>query len=87
MSISRVQVAAPKTQLPITTNQSTITANWSRPGKPQMSLAVPAKPLKSSPQKPPLPPNSATPIPGNHVKMGRIFSRNSTKSVGSAEQK
>ena len=30
---------------------SLITAKWSRPGRSHMSLAVPAKPLKSSPQK------------------------------------
>ena len=58
---------------------SLITAKLSRPGRPHMSLAVPAKPLKSSPKKPPLLLHSASPIPGNHVKPGTICNNLSTQ--------
>jgi len=51
LSISSPQVPIPNNQLSIINNQSTVNANWSRPGRPKMSLAVPAKPLPSGKQK------------------------------------
>lgn len=51
MSISGRQVPIPNSQLSIINSQSTLKASWSRPDGIEMSLTVPAKPLKSSPQK------------------------------------
>ncbi len=51
LSISPHQSSASNNQLSIVNSQSTIAAHWSRPGRPQMILTVPAKPLPSGKQK------------------------------------
>jgi hypothetical protein len=59
LSVSTRQDSAPNNQLSIVNNQSplgdtlrrTVVANWSRPGKSQMSLTVPIKPLPSAQQR------------------------------------
>ncbi|MHC4542010.1 MAG: hypothetical protein ACYS74_19855, partial [Planctomycetota bacterium] len=51
LSASTGQNSTPNSQLSIVNNQSTVVATWSRPGKPKMSLTVPAKPLPTGKQR------------------------------------
>jgi hypothetical protein len=60
LSVSTRQNSTPDNQLSISkirpsldgvSNQSTVVAQWSRPGRPQMTLTVPAKPLPTGKQK------------------------------------
>jgi len=51
LSLSTRPGSTPDNQLSVTTDQSTVVANWSRPGSPTMSLTVPAKPLPTGRQK------------------------------------
>lgn len=51
LSLSTRPGSTPDNQLSITTDQSKVIANWSRPGSPTMSLTIPAKPLPTSRQR------------------------------------
>lgn len=51
LSVSTGQSSAPNNQLSIINDQSTVVANWFRPGSPNMSLTVPLKPLPTGKQK------------------------------------
>ncbi|UCC99657.1 MAG: hypothetical protein JSW66_07175, partial [Phycisphaerales bacterium] len=51
LSLSTGQDSVPNSQLSIANNQSTVVATWSRPGRPQMSLTIPTRPLPTGRQK------------------------------------
>ncbi|MHC4354452.1 MAG: hypothetical protein ACYS0H_17250, partial [Planctomycetota bacterium] len=51
LSISTASARADNSQLSIVDNQSEIVADFRRPGKPQMSLAVPTKPKSTKAQR------------------------------------
>jgi len=51
LSLSTGPKSTPNSQLSIVNNQSRTTANWTRPGRPPMSLTVPVKPLRTKDQQ------------------------------------
>jgi hypothetical protein len=51
LSVSAGESSAAQSQLSIVNNQSTVVADWSRPGRPSMSLTVPVKPLPTGRQR------------------------------------
>jgi hypothetical protein len=51
LSVSTRENSTSNNQLSIVNNQSTVVADWSRPGRPNMSLTIPVKPLPTGRQK------------------------------------